>query len=128
MMEDGGRCGPCGDPWISPRDNEAGGKFATGTIARHYASGQIINVTVELTSNHKGYFEFRLCPNDNPNNPVTQECLNRNVLNILGYGRRYIIDTKDYNMFMEFQLSLPPGLTCSQCVLQWKWRAGKSPN
>jgi hypothetical protein len=46
-MESGGRCGPCGDPWFSPKANEAGGKFATGTIARYYATGQIINVTVE---------------------------------------------------------------------------------
>ncbi|CAG2190047.1 unnamed protein product [Mytilus edulis] len=126
MMDDGGRCGPCGDPWISPRNNEAGGKYATGTIARHYATGQIINVTVELTSNHKGYYEFRLCPNNNPSRAVTQECLNRNVLNIMGHGKRYVIDSPDSNLFMEFQLSLPPGLSCSQCVLQWKWRAAQN--
>ncbi|CAC5399938.1 unnamed protein product [Mytilus coruscus] len=126
MMDDGGRCGPCGDPWISPRNNEAGGKYATGTIARHYATGQIINVTVELTSNHKGYYEFRLCPNNNPSKAVTQECLNRNVLNIMGHGKRYVIDSPDSNLFMEFQLSLPPGLSCSQCVLQWKWRAAQN--
>ena len=31
-----GRCGVCGDPLGMPQDNEAGGRFATGLIVRHY--------------------------------------------------------------------------------------------
>ena len=28
---------------------------------------------------------------------------------------------------VDVKLKLPPGLTCSQCVLQWKWHAGEHP-
>ena len=29
---------------------------------KRYSSGERIRVTAEITANHKGYFEFRLCP------------------------------------------------------------------
>ena len=38
---------------------------------------QIIDVTAELTANHKGNFVIRLCPLNNPKETVTQECLNK---------------------------------------------------
>ena len=48
------RCGICGDPWDeSPREHEAGGKYANGIITRKYSPGQDVKVTVDLTANHK---------------------------------------------------------------------------
>jgi hypothetical protein len=41
-----GRCGICGDPYQGPRENEAGGKYAKGTIVRHYKEGQNIDVEI----------------------------------------------------------------------------------
>ena len=35
-LTNGGKCGVCGDAWGGPRDNEAGGKYATGILVRHY--------------------------------------------------------------------------------------------
>lgn len=127
MMEKAnGKCGICGDPYLGARDNEAGGKYALGVITKQYKMGSIINVTIELTTNHKGYFEFRLCPQNDPFTPITEECLDRHVLNIMGYGKRYMLyDEK--TVMVDLQLMLPPGLKCSQCVLQWKWRAGLFP-
>lgn len=60
----GGKCGVCGDPWneTQPRAHEIGGYYANGLLGRRYTPGQVIDVEVELTSNHKGYFELRLCP------------------------------------------------------------------
>lgn len=69
--QNGGRCGVCGDPYNGIRENEAGGKYATGTISRHYTEGQSISVTVDVTTNHGGYFEFRLCPINNPRSHAT---------------------------------------------------------
>ncbi|XP_069137862.1 uncharacterized protein [Argopecten irradians] len=126
MMRQGGRCGPCGDPWQGPRDNEAGGKYSTGVITRQYASGQTINITVQLTSNHKGYFEFRLCPNNNGQMRVTQACFDQYLLRIVGLGTKYHIDAPDSNVFIDLLLELPPGVSCSNCVLQWKWRAAQN--
>jgi hypothetical protein len=38
-----GHCGVCGDPYQGPRENEAGGKYATGTIVHTYTeNAQII--------------------------------------------------------------------------------------
>ena len=48
-----GKCGVCGDPWPGPRENEPGGKYATGTIVRNYQVGQVIDVYIQLTANHK---------------------------------------------------------------------------
>lgn len=122
----GGRCGVCGDAWEGPRDHEAGGKYARGVVARQYQPGAFINVTVELTSNHQGYFEFRLCPVNDPTIRATQACLDRYLLNIVGHGTRYFIERQGASIYVELAVMLPPNLQCSQCVLQWKWVAGQS--
>ena len=48
-QQNGGQCGVCGDPYQGPHENEAGGRYATGTIVRAYTSGQIVQVHVQLT-------------------------------------------------------------------------------
>lgn len=79
-----GKCGVCGDAWDSklvkvnlqfhrlliivrfcrrkPRAHEYGGVFGQGVIVRKYGVGATVNIRVELTANHNGYFEFRICP------------------------------------------------------------------
>ena len=47
-----GRCGVCGDAWSGPHHHQAGGQFATGTIARSYEPGQIIDVNINLASKY----------------------------------------------------------------------------
>ena len=49
----GGKCGVCGDPYDGKRENEAGGKYATGTIVATYNAGDVIAVTVEITGRYK---------------------------------------------------------------------------
>ena len=49
-------------------------------IVKRYGSGQRIRVTAEITVNHKGYFEFRLCPNNNAKKPASQMCLDENIM------------------------------------------------
>ncbi|KAK7108850.1 hypothetical protein V1264_016512 [Littorina saxatilis] len=121
----GGKCGICGDPYQGPRDNEAGGKYATGTIGRKYSQGQTIDVTVEVTANHLGWFEFKLCPNNNPKKEATQDCLDRHVLQVAdGSGSKLLIGTTLGKT--DFKLRLPADVTCSQCVLQWRYHTGNS--
>lgn len=79
-LDNGGKCGVCGDPWQDPppRIHESGGFYANGWLGRRYTPGQIIDVEVELTANHKGYFELRLCPLDGePTKIEKQECFNK---------------------------------------------------
>lgn len=43
-------------------------------------AGQIISTKAEITANHNGWMEYRICPNNDPRTPVTQECLDKYVL------------------------------------------------
>ena len=56
---------------------ETPGKYASGTIVANYTSGQTIDVAVKITANHKGWFEFKLCENNDPQNDKSQECFDR---------------------------------------------------
>ena len=81
----GGKCGICGDPWFAnPREHEApGGRYATGTITGSYKHGETINVQIDVTANHRGFFEFKLCPNNpcdnctNDTSDPSQDCFDR---------------------------------------------------
>ncbi|KAL1454433.1 hypothetical protein WDU94_010691 [Cyamophila willieti] len=133
-QKNGGKCGICGDPWQSqPRPNEAGGKYATGTIVRKYRAGSTFTIRVELTANHRGYFEFRLCPNNNVKVAATQECLDQYVLRRSRLTRDAddeYHETRFYpgpeNKVYEMKYKLPSDLTCTQCVIQWKYIAGNN--
>ncbi|XP_012944521.1 uncharacterized protein LOC101864263 [Aplysia californica] len=118
-----GRCGVCGDPYNGVRENEAGGKYATGLIARTYTSGQMITAKVEVSANERGWFEFNLCAHNDPSRPVTEACLNATVLQLTSGGTRYYVPSTA-NGVVSVDLDLPAGVTCSQCVFRWRWNAG----
>lgn len=124
----GGKCGICGDPWDSkqPRANEAGGMFGKGIVVRKYERNQVIKVRVELTANHMGYFEFRICPNNNPRKPASQMCLDKHILQKTNGdgGLRYYPGPG--NKVFEMHYQLPKDLTCRQCVFQWRYIAGNN--
>ncbi len=46
----GDKCGICGDSYVGPRYHEAGGKYATNIIVRHYSSGALIDVKILVKS------------------------------------------------------------------------------
>lgn len=121
-----GKCGICGDAWDMPgKPHEfPNGKFAKGIIVDKFKAGDIMPVKVQLTANHRGWFEFRLCPHNDKTREATQECLDRNVLRVAG-GRstRTTVYSNVYNY--HIQLQLPEDLTCERCVLQWKYNTGK---
>ncbi|CAL4060793.1 unnamed protein product, partial [Meganyctiphanes norvegica] len=123
----GGKCGPCGDPWDSPqpRLNEGGGKYGLGVIVEEWKAGQVVQLGVELTANHMGYFEFRLCPHNNPRYPVADECLDANVLKRAdGSGHRYYPGPGAKKFYSNYRL--PSDITCKQCVLQWRYVCGNN--
>ena len=120
---------------------------------RKYYAGEAIRVSVELTANHYGYFEFRLCQNDEQNKLVDQECFDKNPLLVTpgddnGGGestkqqiaywqvgqekiKRAEPELVKYRFFLptkatgKFNLTvqLPDALTCKYCVLQWRYIA-----
>lgn len=121
----GGKCGVCGDAWEdNPRPHEApDGLYATGTITQQYAQGQVITLTADITSNHRGHFEVRVCPD--PKVEATEECLQEHPLMLAdGSGFKYNISL--HTGKHSVQLVLPPTLVCKHCVLQWRYVAGNN--
>ncbi|KAL4216326.1 hypothetical protein ACF0H5_024053 [Mactra antiquata] len=122
----GGKCGVCGDPWNGRRENEAGGKYATGTIVKTYKMGQVVTLKSEITANHFGWMEYRICPNNDVTKPVTQDCLDQHVLQRAdGQGTKVMLNNRRTGMW-PMDYVLPAGMTCTQCVIQWKYHAGNS--
>ena len=66
------------------------GKFATGTIVRKYEPGSWIPVIVDITTNHGGYFIFKLCPNNDITQDPSQPCFDQHVLEVLQRVREEI--------------------------------------
>lgn len=121
-----GKCGVCGDPYHARKEHEAGGDYAKGIIGRRYTAGQEINVEVELTANHYGNFEFKLCPNNNMYVEATQACFDGYPLMISGTrdSRYYIPNEVKKKGTIRYKLRLPAYVTCTQCVLQWTYSTG----
>ncbi|XP_048736059.1 uncharacterized protein LOC125651480 isoform X2 [Ostrea edulis] len=129
--QNGGKCGICGDAYDlpPPRPNEDGGTFGKGIIIRTYRSGDVIDAVVNLTSNHLGWIEFRLCPHGNDNPYVTQHCLDTNLLQILHSDKGSKRTKRFYvgrEKLLNLKVKLPYDLHCKKCVLQWKYNAGNS--
>ncbi|XP_021373235.1 uncharacterized protein LOC110463177 isoform X2 [Mizuhopecten yessoensis] len=121
----GGKCGLCGDAHdqTAPRDNEAGGKYATGIISKNYTPGSTVDITVRVTANHLGFFEFRLCENNNVSKTITKECLKHLLANETGETKHYFGKLKGD---IVTRVKLPENVTCSQCVLQWRYHTGNN--
>ncbi|XP_041356040.1 uncharacterized protein LOC121373444 [Gigantopelta aegis] len=97
----------------------SGGKTPRESSLDEYTQGQTITVTVQITANHFGYFEFRLCPVNNVKVQATHACLDQNVLKQPdGSIRKYIGSTRG---MIDVTLRLPPHVTCSQCLIQWRY-------
>ncbi|XP_052786377.1 uncharacterized protein LOC128221816 [Mya arenaria] len=128
--KNGGNCGVCGDNYadVIKENEDIGGKYVTGTIVRSYVMGSKIDVTIKLTANHRGWWEFRLCPLRNSNTAVTMECLDQHVLVIEDESTRYDLVKNYVNGAGSFhvKLQLPDDVTCENCVLHWKYQAGNN--
>ncbi|CAF1573925.1 unnamed protein product [Adineta steineri] len=125
----GGKCGICGEPYDKANKLfEKGGAMYTGKIVKTYTQGQQIDVTVVLTANHKGYFEFRLCNLDsNPNSEATQDCLDRGLLKMAGTDSTKWRDVDKYGSeTIKIRVQLPSNVACRHCVFQWKYTTGNN--
>jgi len=122
-----GRCGVCGDSWEEPhpQPHETGGKYGNAVISKTYVRGSLIDLEVELTANHKGRFQFKLCP-VRGRNEATQACLDRNVMVNADGSDNFVIEETKQKTKINFKGRLPRNLLCDRCVLQWTWRSANS--
>ncbi|XP_043210295.1 uncharacterized protein LOC122375152 [Amphibalanus amphitrite] len=120
----GGKCGICGDAYDEPqpRTHEIGGPYYKGIIVRNYAVGQEIKATVQITANHLGFFQFKMCPVSG-DVEATQECLDKHILTVAGTNSTDYYITDEVRDF-DVTLQLPEDLECEHCVFQWRYHAG----
>lgn len=114
----------CGDAYH--QKNQAHvypGKYANGIITKTYKQGQQITVLIDVTSNHRGSFKFRIGPIGKP--PITEEKLTH-LLRQPNGATSWQIPQDSSNEVFSVQLLLPPELSCNHCVLRWWWKTGNS--
>ena len=83
---------------------------------------------MDLTANHGGYFEFRLCPINDRKTHATQECFDKNPLliqDITGEDFKYHIRDRSKQGHMNMTVRLPAALSCRHCVMQWRYWTGE---
>ena len=120
-----GRCSICGDEYSAPvKPHQAGGQFATGTLAASYSPGQQVEVTVNLAANHRGCFTFAVGPHNDPTTAPSPDCFKQYPLQVEGGGRYF--PASPGTGIKKMTISLPAGLTCSQCVLQMTYTTGNN--
>lgn len=84
-------------------------------------------IKVKITANHKGHFEFRLCP-ANAEKEVTQECLDQHLLTVVDDDKREAVEYPlDGGILGVIAIRVRlPDVRCERCVLQWHYRGGNN--
>jgi len=126
--QNNGLCGVCGDSYDlpQPRANEMGGTYGLGIITETYIENQVIDIEIELTAYHQGFFEFRLCPLNTMSRPTSQACLDKHIMQQEYGGEKFYPPTPDQNGRFWLRYRLPSDTTCQNCVLQWRYFAENS--
>ena len=138
--KNGGKCGECGDAWDMPRprpgerggrwddndnddddDNDNNDRWGRGVTVRRYTPGQLLEVRVDVTANHRGHFQFGLCPDTGEE---TETCFRRHPVQFEDGSEKFFI--RQGTGTHRLRLRLPAGLSCAQCVLQWRYVAGNN--
>ena len=120
-----GRCGLCGDNWSDAvREHETPNKYGNEIITGMYQPNEEIEVLVEVTANHEGYFTFRLCAAE-PGQDPSQDCLDQSVLLVMPeMTDRYVLPSTKPGVYST-HVRLPD-IECERCVLQWTYTAGNT--
>ena len=91
--------------------------------------GQTIEVEVDLTTNHFGYFVLKLCPINSKLRIATQDCFDAHPLYLSSDPTSYeyhIPKSTKKKAVITYEVVLPRGVTCSQCVVQWTYTTGNT--
>ncbi|KAG9400937.1 Chitinase 1 [Aphanomyces cochlioides] len=105
------------------------GTFPTNrdkAIGACYAPGSTIDIQVQITANHKGYFEFGLCKLNGLNDKVTESCF-QSLVQPNG-DKQWPLPAGAETFAMQYQL--PSRVECngdSHCVLRWWYVGGNNP-
>lgn len=126
MHDLGGVPGVCGDPFQSFTDFRS--HFADEPCKPEavYDEGSEMEVTVELSNQHGGFFEFNICPKATG---LTEECFDKHLLiTETGYPTYWAtpsdksgsVNVGNREVY-TYKVKLPTGLTCEHCTVMWTW-------
>ncbi len=74
---------------------------------------------------HDGFFEFKICSLSTPTSIETNECFAHVLQRADGGGPQIPVNNGMAGRVNNMKYVLPPGLTCSRCVLQWRYYTGR---
>ena len=109
--------GVCGDPSDAKQEHSAGGVHDRG-VRRNYRRGDTIQIQVNVTAFHQGFFDIELCSTY----PETEECFKS--INQFSIDKT---SPEGGNPTYFFPVKLPSNITCERCVLRWFWITNNSP-
>ncbi|KAF0748239.1 hypothetical protein AaE_007419 [Aphanomyces astaci] len=122
----GGKHGVCGDAYSGVREHETGGTYGrfpihgSKVVGACYAPGSTVDLEIQLTANHKGYFQFGLCKLSGKDDKETEECF-KALAQPSGETQWQV---PPGNQVFNMKYVLPSGVTCdgdSHCVLRWHY-------
>lgn len=80
----------------------------------------------EITANHKGHFQFQLCPLNNSKEIEEEECFEKYPLPLAVDGSyKYQLPSQEPGFF-ETDIILPKEIFCDHCVLRWEYVAANN--
>lgn len=134
------RVGMCGDRVSSPRDHEAGGKFARGKVTGVYRRGGRMHISFGVATYHRGAIQYRICryragTPAQERAALTDSCLNRHILRAPSGSQWMYLGTGPESgqwppKLYRQTFRLPSGLSCDgkrwKCVLQSFWITGNT--
>lgn len=90
-----------------------------------YEKGSWVNLSVMITANHRGHFEFNICSLADPDEIETEDCFAKYPLSLEDGSYSYALNTSDVGLY-PITVKLPDELTCDRCVLRWDWTTGNN--
>lgn len=120
-----GYCGLCGDSprAPTPRPHELNGTYGQGVIVKEYISQHFVEISVQITANHLGHFEFEIC-NLDKYGEESETCFGENQLDVIEGGKKHYIGSK--GNLLPTTVVIPIDLKCNHCVLRWIYRGGNN--
>ncbi len=84
-----------------------------------YNKAAMIEAKVQVSHNHGGFVQFRICNADGLNNDPEMQCFERNVLKFEnGKSEMELAKGRRRGVYHIFNVQLPLDLTCDHCVFQ----------
>ena len=101
-------------------------------------SGSLVDVEVQITAQHQGFFQFKLCELGENMATKDEDCFDRDdsIVPFADGSIKYSItdvfpessSSRNSGFWYPMQIKLPDQFECDHCVLQWRYQGGADEN